>query len=145
MFSFLGIQIDSTFRILYPHLFDAEGPRALLIPMPPSERHLRERLFNQALLVSRELSFGTVADLLIRSPHSAPQSSLSVKLRKENMRPALSVKSSFRDKIHGRNVILVDDIVGSGASMSAARDLLLSNGAASVKGVAIAISPLFAR
>lgn len=145
MFSFLGTQIDSTFRILYPHLFNAEESCDLLVPMPPSEHHLRERLFNQALLISKELSFGTVTDLLIRNPRSAPQSSLSVKLRQENMHLALSIKSSFRDKLHGRNVLLVDDIVGSGASMRAARNLLLSYGAASVQGVAIAISPLFAR
>jgi competence protein ComFC len=145
MFSFLGKQMDSTFRFLHPHLFDTEATNMLLVPMPPSERHLRERLFNQALVISKELSFGTVADLLVRDSSSAPQSSLGEKLRKENMRAALSVKSSFCKRLHGRHVIVVDDIVGSGASMTTARNVLLSYGAASVRGVAVAISPLFAR
>jgi len=145
MFSFLGVQINATYQILYPDLFYAEKVNTLLVPIPPSERHLRERLFNQALLIARELSFGTVADLLIRNPGSAPQSTLSLKQRKENMWPALSVKSSFKEKLQGRDVLVIDDVVGSGASMSAASNLLLSNGAASVKGIALAISPLFTR
>jgi ComF family protein len=145
MFSFLGGQIDSTFRILHPHLFDPQMPAALLVPMPPSERHLRQRLFNQALLISSELSFGTVADVLRRDPRAEPQSTLSLKERKKNMLPALAVKPSYQSSIKGRDVIIVDDIVGSGASMSAARNLLVSYGATSVKGVALAISPLFTR
>lgn len=145
MFSFLGVQIDTTFKILYPHLFEPEKLNTLLVPIPPSELHLRERLFNQALLLAGELSFGTVADILVRNTRSAPQSTLSLQRRKENMRPALSVKPSFQNRLHGRDIIIVDDVVGSGASMCAAADLLLSYGAASVKGIALAISPLFNR
>lgn len=145
MFSFLGVQIDSTFRILHPHLFEGDRATTVLVPIPPSERHLRERLFNQALLISRELSFGTVADILIRNPRSEPQSTLSLNERKKNMLLALSVKPSAQSAIEGRHVIIIDDIVGSGASMSAARNLFISHGAASVRGIALAISPLFTR
>jgi len=143
LFSFLGIHLNATFKILYPHLFETQKFPPLLVPIPPSERHYRERLFNQALLVARELSFGSVADLLLRDSRSLPQSSLNSKQRSSNMHPALSVKSAFRGRIRGQNIILIDDIVGSGNTMCAARNLLVEHGASSVEGVALAISPLF--
>jgi len=103
---------------------------------------LRHRGYNQAELMSKELSkvTGTPvnAALLSRVKNTAPQVSLETdKDRRENIRGAFACNGDAR----GLRVLLVDDVVTTGSTMSSAAGALKKAGAASVWGLALARRP----
>lgn len=78
--------------------------------------------------------------LFKRSIHARTQKKLtSAQARKENIESGLSLKNDITDKVKGRRVLLVDDIVTSGASMRVAAKLLREAGAREVIAVSVAI------
>lgn len=106
----------------------------LIIPVPLHIVKLREREFNQALVLanhlSREFNKTVLSDLLIRQKNSQTQTELRDDLRFLNVRGAFSVnnKSLVQDKI----ILLVDDVLTTGATASEAALTLKSAGAKSV-------------
>lgn len=104
----------------------------MLVPVPLSRTRLKERGFNQAWELARGLSSGTHLPLLDagleRVRETLPQSRLPFTERKKNLRHAFVC----RRRLPGARVILVDDVMTSGATLSAAAEALLSAGAAEV-------------
>jgi ComF family protein len=93
----------------------------VIVPVPLHSSRLRQRGYNQAALLAREL--GTeigrpvVEDALVRIRATAPQVNLSAKERQENVRDAFRAVNS---SLGGERVLLVDDVCTTGSTLEAA-------------------------
>lgn len=111
----------------------------LLIPMPLARQRLRQRGFNQALELCHQLaSAKTDARLLLRLRDTQPQTALSRAERQTNLRHAFAVDPLRVQAASGRHLVLVDDVMTSGASLHAAADALRLAGASRVSALVLA-------
>lgn len=111
----------------------------LVLPMPLSRRRLAERGFNQALLLARALDGEkTEAGLLLRVRHTAAQTALDRKDRLANVKGAFVVDPLSAPKVRGRRVVLIDDVMTSGASLFTAAEALRQAGAERITALVLA-------
>jgi ComF family protein len=114
-------------------------PPDLIIPIPLHAHRRRQRGFNQSELLARPLSrsLGLPCDAaaLQRIRHTAPQVGLGPEARAENVRDAFQ---AVPERVGGRAVVLVDDVLTTGATMSAAARALLAAGATAVSAYCLA-------
>jgi ComF family protein len=111
----------------------------LLIPMPLSWQRLRERGFNQTLVLARALDAPKVAhDVLLRVHDTPAQSSLPRKERLRSVQGAYAVDPIKASQLKGKHVVLLDDVMTSGASLSAAAQALREAGTAHITGLVFA-------
>jgi ComF family protein len=111
----------------------------LLLPMPLSDQRLRQRGFNQALALARQLAPAKAdAGMLRRLRDTPAQSALPRAARLRNVRGVFGVVPSKRSDIEGRRVVLVDDVMTSGASLFAAARALREAGAVHITGLVFA-------
>lgn len=117
-------------------------PGTLVTPIPLHWRRFLKRRFNQSALLSGALArlagLDHCPDLLqrIRATHS--QEGRGRAERFENMSQAIRVNPARSAGLAGRAVLIVDDVMTSGATFAAAADALQAAGAASVSVVALA-------
>ena len=110
-----------------------------VLPMPLAPGRLRERGFNQSLELARRLApRKTDATLLLRTRETPPQSGLARAERLRNLRGAFAVEPLRAEKVKGRRLVLVDDVMTSGASLFAAAETLKLAGAAHITAVVLA-------
>ncbi len=111
----------------------------VIVPMPLSAQRLQERGFNQALLLARALRADkTDASVLLRIKDTPAQSSLNRRDRLASVKNAFAVDPFKTSSILQRRVVLVDDVMTSGASLNAAASALRSAGAAHITGMVVA-------
>jgi ComF family protein len=111
----------------------------LVLPIPLSRARLAERGFNQALLLARALTpKKTEAALLLRVRHTAAQTALDRQDRLSNVKGAFTVDPLMSSKVRGRRVVLVDDVMTSGASLFTAAQALRQAGAARITALVLA-------
>jgi competence protein ComFC len=120
-------------------LLDIDLPKTDgIIPVPLSIKGLRDRGFNQSLLLARiiakEMKIPLLMDVLSKKKETLPQIGLSSKERLSNL------KGSFeaREDIDGRRLLLVDDVITTGATVTECSKELLRAGAEDVAVVALA-------
>ena len=115
----------------------------LLIPMPLADQRLRQRGFNQALEICHQLGAAkTDARLLLRLRDTRPQTTLSRAQRQTNLRHAFAVDPLRASAASGRHLVLVDDVMTSGASLHAAAVALRQAGASRVSALVLARAEL---
>ena len=111
-----------------------------LIPVPLEKKRLKNRGYNQAEELAKELgqliNVPSVLDNLSKIRETLPQATLSAKKREENLKDAFVVKNPLTVK--GRKVFLIDDVYTTGSTMEECAKTLKLAGAKSVWGVAIA-------
>ncbi|RYZ12966.1 MAG: ComF family protein, partial [Comamonadaceae bacterium] len=111
----------------------------LLLSMPLAPARLRERGFNQSLELARRMAPSkTHPTLLIRTRATLPQSGLTRAERLRNLRGALAVEPGLQHALCGRRVVLVDDVMTSGASIFAAAEALRRAGASHITAIVLA-------
>lgn len=111
----------------------------VVLPMPLAPGRLRERGFNQAHELARRLAPSkTDATLLLRTRETPAQSGLSRADRLRNLRGAFAVEPLRAEKLRGRRLVLVDDVMTSGASLFTAAEVLRLAGAAHITAVVLA-------
>lgn len=117
--------------------FDLSGMDGV-VPVPLSIKRLRERGFNQSLLfarvISREKKFPLLMDILFKKKETPPQTRLSGKERLLNLRNAFKVKGDIR----GLRLLLVDDVMTTGATVTECSKQLMKAGAKEVIVLALA-------
>ena len=119
---------------------------ALLSPVALSHQRLRERGYNQAWELARRLGrwlpVAARSDVLQRGRDTAHQIGMTRREREHNLRDAFWVEPSARSLLQGRRVVLVDDVLTTGATAHAAALALTRAGAASVDVWVVARTPL---
>jgi competence protein ComFC len=114
--------------------------RRVFVPVPLHPVRRRERGYNQSEVLCRgvaEIVPITInARVLIRKKHTQTQTLLSAGARQENVRDAFLIRDG--KSIENRRVVLVDDVVTTGATMQQCAKMLTQAGAASVTGLALA-------
>ena len=111
-----------------------------MLPVPLHPKRLRQRGFNQAVLLGRTVA-GTFAipfdtTVLQRRVHSSPQVGLGRNERKANARGAFAVNTPGR--IEGKNIVVVDDVYTTGSTVRECARVLKKAGAASVAVLTLA-------
>ena len=128
-------------------LASCDGSSVLIVPVPLHAGRRRERGYNQAGLLSLGMVRaaagaipGAVMKLddgvLIKIRATPPQAGLSPAVRRENVRGAFAVARP--ERIRDRAVVLVDDVMTTGATLSACASALKSAGAKEVLAVTLA-------
>lgn len=111
-------------------------PRVILIPIPLHWRRQWGRRFNQSALLAAALSRQTglpcIADALRRDRSTSPQVGLTEAERRANVARAFSVNHRRLPEIGNRPVIIVDDVMTTGATVEAAARVLMEAGAFAV-------------
>jgi ComF family protein len=111
----------------------------MILPVPLSTTRLQHRGYNQALEICKHLSREkTDATLLLRIKDTLTQSSLSQSERMKNVKAAFAVEPLRAQELQGKRVLLVDDVMTSGATLFAAAVALRQAGAAHITALAFA-------
>jgi ComF family protein len=132
----------ATLMLSTPWVEDTLAQADCVLPMPLSRERLATRGYNQALLLARRLAPDkTQAQLLLRTRDTAPQSGLPRHERLANLEHALAVDPLQATSLHHRRVVLVDDVMTSGASLQAAARALRQHGVAHVAAIVLARTP----
>lgn len=108
----------------------------MLVPVPLHPARLRERRYNQAGLLARELGrlvpVPVRLDALVRLRMTQPLGDLSAEQRSAMVRQAFAPRRGAGAALRGWRVVLVDDVLTSGATCGACAEALLAAGAANV-------------
>lgn len=117
-----------------------ECPADRVLPVPLHPTRLRERTFNQAELlaaaVARRMGIPCEKELLIRCRPTRPQAELTREERSRNVRGAFDLRRG--SSLKGQRLILVDDVLTTGATAEACAKLLKSAGTRSIWAVTAA-------
>lgn len=115
----------------------------VIVPVPMSRWRLILRHYNQAALLAGELSRLTqhpmVALALRRGRRARRQVGLTAAQRRRNVAGAFRVPDAQRRKIDGKRVLLIDDVITTGATVEACARALRSAGAVRVDVLALAL------
>jgi ComF family protein len=111
----------------------------LIIPVPLAKKRLRWRGFNQAEVLgkifAREYDLEINTGGLIRVKHKKPQAKLDEISRQLNIKDCFAWRGGSLSK---RNIILIDDVVTTGATLNECAKVLKVNGAGEVWGLVVA-------
>jgi len=114
----------------------------LIIPVPLHKLKKAERGYNQSYYIakglSEELNIPVKNNILKRIKYTESQTKMNISERMENMDSAFSLKR--RDNVQGRRVILVDDVVTTGATLISCGHVLALGGTSKVYAVTLAIA-----
>lgn len=132
-----------------PHLAQALQQADVLLPMPLSPQRLRERGFNQAAQLTQHWARHFAqhpqggprarTDLLLRPQHQHTQRTLGRSARLRNLHGAFTVRSGA--DLAGLRLLVVDDVITTGATLRAACTALQAAGAQHISVLAVARTP----
>ena len=121
-------------KLLSDYIAANPMPGEVLVPVPLHAKRLRERGYNQSVLLAKELGrligLPTVDDCLIRQKHALPQEE-----RRDNVVGAFTCRDR---RLQDKQVLLIDDVSTSGATLDACARALKAGGASSVWGLVMA-------
>lgn len=122
-------------------------PADLVIPIPLADARLQTRGFNQAWELAHALATlsrtpaRADAKLLLRTQSTRPQTELKREARAANVHNAFQLEPLRAGLVDGRSVVLVDDVMTTGASLFSAAKALRLAGAAHITAVVLARTP----
>lgn len=109
---------------------DLVGPDTVLVPIPLHWRRRLARRYNQADILAHEaaslIGAKVASDVLVRPRPTVPLEIASAAERYDRLRDAFALTGRAAQKLAGRSVILVDDVMTSGATLTAAAQTLQS-------------------
>lgn len=116
------------------------GEVDIVVPVPLHAAKLKERGYNQTELIfknyTKMLGWQWCDECLMRLKSTKPQWELSLADRRLNIKNAFAVKDD--DRIAGKRILLVDDLITSGTTMNECAKVLKKAGAVRVGGLALA-------
>lgn len=108
----------------------------IVMPIPLSRRRLFHRAYNQATLLARPIASALSVPMdvdSVRRSHRRDMGHLNTRQRAQNIHNVFTVVRP--DKIRGRRILLVDDVMTTGATFAEMRRVLMRAGATAVYGV----------
>lgn len=109
----------------------------LLVPVPLHPKRIRNRGFNQALLLAQGFPQVPLArEAVVRTRHTVPQVGLNPKERKDNVKGAFAVPDP--GLVKGKNVLLIDDLFTTGSTVKECAKVLRKAGARQVEVLTVA-------
>ncbi|MFA6948355.1 MAG: double zinc ribbon domain-containing protein [Eubacteriales bacterium] len=128
--------------IAHQLISDGVGSDIIVTNAPRRADKIRSRGFDQSELLARAAAklIGAKYVRTMKSSAKTDQKGLSAAERVKNAEDSYSLTASARGKIAGRDILLVDDILTSGATTRACAGILYAAGARDIRGVYIAVS-----
>lgn len=121
---------------------DLPQENMIIAPVPLHWTRLLKRRYNQSALLAQALSGITgmpvCPDLLVRKRRTKPMEGMTRELRFSSVKGVIAVHPKRRHRMIARSVLLVDDVLTSGATLSSAADACLAAGSGPVYIVALA-------
>lgn len=119
----------------------------LIIAVPLHRTRLRQRKFNQAILLAKSIiknlkntknkpEFYT--NILLRQKYTSQQARLDRKAREKNLKQAFLINKKYLEKIKNANILLIDDVVTTGSTLNNCAQILKKAGAKNVDIATIA-------
>ena len=117
-------------------------PDMLAVPIPLHWLRMVKRRYNQAALLSARVAklggLDHCPDLLQRKRNTGSQEGLTKEGRFSNLRTAITLHPRRAEQVRGRHVLLIDDVMTSGATMTAAAEACLAGGAIGISVLVMA-------
>ena len=130
-------------RVPWPRDVVAERSMVIAIPLAPARE--RERGFNQSALLGRALAsrwqIPFVSDSVVRARATDTQTRLTPEERRNNVSGAFRASPNARERLRGAHVVLVDDVVTTGATLSECATTLFESGARIISIVTFGRAP----
>lgn len=108
---------------------------AVVQPVPTTRSRIRERGYNQAALIAEAYANQTrtpLVDWLERAPAASSQTTLQPAKRAANVAGAFQLRPETRDRVQNARILLIDDVLTTGATVSECAETFAAAGAASV-------------
>lgn len=116
----------------------------MIVPVPLHKSRQRERGFNQSQLICRGFSSMTgiklTDDLLIRVKNTSSQTRLNKTDRRLNIENAFVLNSKYSDEIKGKRIIIIDDVITTGATINEAVTILHQSEAGEIMCCSLAMA-----
>lgn len=134
-------------RALFARWMESAGAELLqdadlLLPVPLYRARLWQRRYNQAAILAQALAershIPVEPTVLKRVKRTQSQVGLTAAQRRKNVSGAFALKRGGIEKIRGRHIVLIDDVLTTGATVDACSKLLLKAGAAGVDVITLA-------
>jgi ComF family protein len=136
--------IMSHFKLIdkFPLFSPETAEDFLLCAVPLHKSKLKQRGFNQAEEIAKHLSkflnIPLLSDILIKTKKTLPQMSLNKDQRLKNILDSFQINPQKKNQIINKNILLIDDVFTTGATMEECAKVLKQNHAQSVWGVVVA-------
>lgn len=117
-------------------LLDTELRSCVVVPIPTSRQRVRQRGFDHALIMARHIAYGEdlVYQEYLRRKGSTRQVGATRRQRQQQMKYSLSVHGD----VQGKDIVLIDDVTSTGATLEAAATVLKEAGARKVSALIFA-------
>jgi ComF family protein len=116
----------------------------LIIPVPLHRSKRRERGYNQSDYISsgleQILKLEVINKCLKRVRYTKTQTKLTREERKENVSNAFKLNEKFTGRLNGKNIVLVDDVITTGATILECARILKENGCGKILTCSIALA-----
>lgn len=114
----------------------------VIVPVPLHYWRFVGRRYNQSAMLAQALAKNTgltmLPDALVRTRRTPPQAGLTRAQRLDNVKGAFTVHARFAERIKGKTVLLIDDVMTTGATLNQCTKALLKAGAQSVNVLTLA-------
>lgn len=118
------------------------SPDTLVIPVPLHWRRLALRRFNQAAILgqnlAKELDLPFLPDALLRVRPTKMQKDMNREQRYDNQSAAITINPRMINQIVGRPLLIIDDVMTTGATLSACTEACLAANARAVNVIVLA-------
>jgi ComF family protein len=130
-------------RLSWPR--DVVSERSMVVPVPLAPTRERERGFNQSALLGRALAsrwhVPFVSECVVRARATATQTRLTPEERRGNVSGVFRAAPNARERLKGAHVVLVDDVITTGATLSECATTLFESGARIISIVTFGRAP----